>query len=114
MIPSPAPNPRPLRLRRGRRTTEPADTDTTEPAGTEPAGDNPFGGTLAEGEFGESYLPDPALLEQALGGAASLPDDDMQRNIALAGVAGRRSRSTRTWRSSAGRTTAATPAPAAS
>ena len=67
--------------------TEPAGTDATEPAGTAAAGENPFGGTLAEGEFGESYLPDPALLEQALGGAASLPDDDMQRNIALAGVA---------------------------
>ncbi len=67
--------------------TEPAGTGTSEPAGTRAAGENPFGGTLAEGEFGESYLPDPALLEQALGGAASLPEDDMQRNIALAGVA---------------------------
>ena len=67
--------------------TEPADTGTTEPAATEPAGENPFGATLAEGEFGESYLPDQALLDQALGGAASLPEGDMQRNIALAAVA---------------------------
>jgi len=72
-------------------STGPADTGTTEPAGTEPAGtgaagENPFGATLAEGEFGESYLPDETLLEQALGGAASLPTDDMQRNIALAAV----------------------------
>ncbi|HWM19398.1 MAG TPA: substrate-binding domain-containing protein [Ilumatobacteraceae bacterium] len=72
-------------------STGPADTGTTESAGTEPAGtgaagENPFGATLAEGEFGESYLPDETLLEQALGGAASLPTDDMQRNIALAAV----------------------------
>jgi ribose transport system substrate-binding protein len=48
---------------------------------------NPFGGTLAEGEFNESYLPDAALLEQALGGAASLPEGEMEKNIVLAGVA---------------------------
>lgn len=60
---------------------------STSPGSTPTAGENPFGGTLAEGEFGESYLPDEALLEQALGGAASLPEDEMQRNVALAGVA---------------------------
>ena len=67
--------------------------DTTAPPGSATPGstpttdENPFGGTLAEGEFGESYLPDPALLEQALGGAASLPEDEMERNVVLAGVA---------------------------
>lgn len=73
----------------GSGESTPADTEAdseSSPDGTAAAGDNPFGGTLAEGEFGESYLPDPALLEQSLGGAASLPDDPMQRNVVLAGV----------------------------
>jgi ribose transport system substrate-binding protein len=60
---------------------------TAVPGSTATTGENPFGATLAEGEFGESYLPDPALLEQSLGGAASLPEGEMQRNVVLAGVA---------------------------
>jgi ribose transport system substrate-binding protein len=64
-----------------------APPSSATPGSTPTTDENPFGGTLAEGEFGESYLPDAALLEQALGGAASLPEDEMQRNVALAGVA---------------------------
>jgi ABC-type sugar transport system substrate-binding protein len=63
-------------------TSAPATSPATGTEGTE----NPFGGTLAEGEFGESYLPDEALLEQSLGGAASLPEGEMEKNIVLAGV----------------------------
>jgi ribose transport system substrate-binding protein len=69
--------------------TAPPDTSAPAPSGTDgtaPAGENPFGGTLEEGEFGESYLPDEALLEQALGGAASLPEGEMEKNVVLAGV----------------------------
>jgi ABC-type sugar transport system substrate-binding protein len=65
--------------------TAPATSPATGTGSTAPA-ENPFGGTLAEGEFGESYLPDEALLEQALGGAASLPAGEMEKNIVLAGV----------------------------
>jgi ABC-type sugar transport system substrate-binding protein len=66
-------------------TSAPATSPATGTEGTAPA-ENPFGGTLAEGEFGESYLPDEALLEQSLGGAASLPEGEMEKNIVLAGV----------------------------
>jgi ABC-type sugar transport system substrate-binding protein len=69
--------------------TAPSETSAPAPSGTDgtaPAGENPFGGTLEEGEFGESYVPDEALLEQALGGAASLPEGEMEKNVVLAGV----------------------------
>ena len=51
------------------------------------AGENEYGGTLAEGEYGESYLPDPEILAQGLGGAGSLPEEERARNIALATIA---------------------------
>ena len=69
--------------------TAPSETSAPAPSGTDgtaPAGENPFGGTLEEGEFGESYVPDEVLLEQALGGAASLPEGEMEKNVVLAGV----------------------------
>ncbi|MGH9133646.1 MAG: substrate-binding domain-containing protein, partial [Ilumatobacteraceae bacterium] len=76
---------------------EPADTAGEEPAdtaGEEPAdtaapveGDNPFGGTLAEGEFGESYIPDEEILALGLGGAGSLPEEERAKNVALATIA---------------------------
>ena len=46
-----------------------------------------YGGTLADGEFGESYIPDPDILAQGLGGAGSLPEEERARNIALATIA---------------------------
>jgi ribose transport system substrate-binding protein len=68
-------------------STAPATSSATGTGSTSPAGEeNPFGATLAEGEFGESYLPDEALLEQSLGGAASLPAGEMEKNVVLAGV----------------------------
>jgi ribose transport system substrate-binding protein len=71
----------------GTGSTAPATSPETGTGGTAPAGEeNPFGATLAEGEFGESYLPDEALLEQSLGGAASLPAGEMEKNVVLAGV----------------------------
>src|SRR5688500_7090779 len=37
-----------------------------------------------EGEFGEVYEADPAILEKTLFNAELLPEDEMARNIALA------------------------------
>ncbi len=57
--------------------------DTEAPA----EGENPFGGTLAEGEYDESYLPDEEILALGLGGAGSLPEEERARNVALATIA---------------------------
>ena len=51
---------------------------------------NELGATLNDGDFGENYTPDDALLQQALGGAGSLPSEERARNIALATSPGRR------------------------
>jgi ribose transport system substrate-binding protein len=48
---------------------------------------NEFGGTLADGEFGENYTPDPDILAKGLGGAGSLPTEERARNVALATIA---------------------------
>ncbi len=48
---------------------------------------NPYGATLTDGDFGETYNPDPAILQQALGGPSALPSEEMPRNIILAGLA---------------------------
>jgi ribose transport system substrate-binding protein len=66
-------------------TAPPDGTDA--PAGTGASGENEYGGTLAEGEYGESYIPDPDILAQGLGGAGSLPEEERARNIALATIA---------------------------
>ncbi|MET0910349.1 MAG: substrate-binding domain-containing protein [Ilumatobacteraceae bacterium] len=66
-------------------TDAPAGTEA--PDGTAAAGENEYGGTLAEGEYGESYIPDPDILAQGLGGAGSLPEEERARNIALATIA---------------------------
>jgi ABC-type sugar transport system substrate-binding protein len=66
--------------------TAPAETGAAD-TGAGAEGENPFGATLTDGEFGETYNPDPALVEQALGGVASLPEDPMERDIMLAGIA---------------------------
>ncbi len=66
---------------------EPAPAEST-PAETAPAAEeNQYGASYADGDFGETYNPDPALVEQALGGLASLPDDAAVKNIMLAGIA---------------------------
>jgi ABC-type sugar transport system substrate-binding protein len=71
-------------------TAPPDDTDapagTEAPEGTGAAGENPYGGTLADGEYGETYNPDPEILAQGLGGAGSLPEEERARNIALATI----------------------------
>lgn len=64
---------------------EPAEEPAEEPA-AEPAGENPFGGTLAEGEFGENYIPDDDILARGLGGQGSLPEEERARNVALATI----------------------------
>src|SRR5205814_6421786 len=48
------------------------------------AAKNPWGATLPDGKYGESYNPKKSIVDYALGGAAALPTDAMQRNIALA------------------------------
>jgi ribose transport system substrate-binding protein len=85
-------------------TEAPAATDapaTDAPAGTEapatdapadtsaPAtgGDGELGATLADGEFGENYTPDPAIIATGLGGAGSLPTEERARNVVLATLA---------------------------
>jgi hypothetical protein len=67
--------------------TAPAETGAADTGAAAEGGENPFGATLTDGEFGESYNPDPALVEQALGGVASLPEDPMERDVMLAGIA---------------------------
>ena len=63
---------------------------TEAPAGstapTTPAGGTDVGATLKDGDFGEKYTPDPAILAKGLGGAGSLPTEERARNIALATI----------------------------
>jgi len=68
----------------------------------------------AGGAFGEKYQAKTKTLKKALFNAKLLPGNKMARNIALASWGGLRRRSTSTSRSSAGRTTAAAQARAAS
>ena len=65
----------------------PAATDAPTARKRRPSGENPFGGTLAEGEYDESYLPDEEILALGLGGAGSLPEEERARNVALATIA---------------------------
>jgi ribose transport system substrate-binding protein len=65
--------------------TEPSAVDSaTSATATAPAGDNPYGATLADGEFGETYNPDEATLNQTIKGIGGLPVDEMSKNIVLA------------------------------
>ncbi|HEX4980135.1 MAG TPA: substrate-binding domain-containing protein [Ilumatobacteraceae bacterium] len=68
-------------------TDAPDGTDAPADTGAPAAGENEYGGTLAEGEFGESYIPDPDILAQGLGGGGSLPEEERARNVALATIA---------------------------
>jgi ribose transport system substrate-binding protein len=53
-------------------------------AGIKQAAKNPWGATFADGKYGESYNPKKSIVDYALGGAAALPSNALQRNIALA------------------------------
>jgi ABC-type sugar transport system substrate-binding protein len=46
-----------------------------------------LGATLTDGEYGETYVPDPQLLVTGMGGPAGLPTEERARNIVLATVA---------------------------
>jgi ribose transport system substrate-binding protein len=46
----------------------------------------PFGATLPNGKYGENYNPKPSVVKYALGGAAALPTNAIQKNIALAAM----------------------------
>jgi ribose transport system substrate-binding protein len=48
---------------------------------------SPFGATLPNGKYGENYNPKVSIVKYALGGAAALPTNAMQKNIALAAMA---------------------------
>ncbi|MDP1792704.1 MAG: substrate-binding domain-containing protein [Acidimicrobiales bacterium] len=71
-------------------TTTPDDTGVTEtdpaPETTGAAGTIDWGATLADGEYGESYDPDPAQVETGMAGPSGLPTEERARNIALAAV----------------------------
>ena len=45
-----------------------------------------WGGTLTDGEFGETYNPDPALVDTGIAGPSGLPVEERARNIALATI----------------------------
>ena len=45
-----------------------------------------LGATLTDGEYGETYVPDPQLLVTGMGGPAGLPEEERARNIVLATV----------------------------
>ena len=71
-------------------TDAPADgsapAETSAPAGSA-TGDGDLGATLTDGEFGENYTPDPAIVATGLGGAGSLPTEERARNVVLATLA---------------------------
>jgi ribose transport system substrate-binding protein len=46
-----------------------------------------LGATLTDGEYGETYVPDPQLLVTGMGGPAGLPEEERARNIVLASIA---------------------------
>jgi ABC-type sugar transport system substrate-binding protein len=46
-----------------------------------------LGATLTDGQYGETYVPDPQLLVTGMGGPAGLPSEERARNIVLATVA---------------------------
>jgi len=52
-----------------------------------PAGENAWGGTLADGEFGETYNPSQATIDTGMAGTNGLPGEERARNIALATAA---------------------------
>jgi ribose transport system substrate-binding protein len=68
--------------------TASAATDDTTPGDTT-AGTvaDDLGATLSDGDFGESYDPDPELLVTGLAGPDGLPTEERARNIVLATVA---------------------------
>lgn len=68
-------------------TPDTSDTGTTDggTAGGD-VGPGNWGATLEEGEYGESYDPDPALIDTGMAGPNGLPAEERARNIALATV----------------------------
>jgi ribose transport system substrate-binding protein len=65
---------------------EPAEAPAEEPA-DEPAAAGDWGATLEDGEYGETYDPDPVLVDVGMAGPNGLPSEERARNIALATVA---------------------------
>ncbi len=73
--------------------TEAPDAPGTTAAGTPDTGTTGgdvgpgnWGATLEDGEYGESYDPDPALIDTGMAGPNGLPAEERARNIALATV----------------------------
>jgi ABC-type sugar transport system substrate-binding protein len=68
----------------GSETTAEGGSKEAAPAGSP---ENPFGATLADGTYGETYVPREEDLKRAIFDAENLPDDEMAKNIVLAGLA---------------------------
>ena len=56
------------------------------PAAAPPYFAGPYGATLPNGKYGENYNPKQSVVTYALGGAAALPTNATQKNIALAAM----------------------------
>jgi hypothetical protein len=72
-------------------TEAPASSATSESSATgessAPAGSNQWGGTLADGDYGETYNPSQATIDTGMAGTGGLPSEERARNIALATAA---------------------------
>ncbi|MGD9996795.1 MAG: substrate-binding domain-containing protein [Ilumatobacteraceae bacterium] len=64
-------------------TTAPTDASAA-PTTAGSAGTGDWGATLTDGEYGESYDPDPTLVDIGVAGPDGLPKEERARNIALA------------------------------
>jgi ribose transport system substrate-binding protein len=70
-------------------TEAPASGEASSAASADATAFDPtdLGATLTDGEYGETYVPDPQLLVTGMGGPAGLPEEERARNIVLATVA---------------------------
>jgi len=75
----------------GDDTADTADTggDTADTGGeaTGDLGPGNWGATLSDGEYGENYDPEPALIDTAIAGPSGLPSEERARNVVLATIA---------------------------
>jgi ABC-type sugar transport system substrate-binding protein len=62
------------------------DTSDSSDDTSDSAGPGNWGATLEDGDFGENYDPDPALVDTGMAGPGGLPQEERAHNIALATV----------------------------
>ena len=82
--PRPRPRARPPQARRPQARPPPRGLLHRRPERLNPTD---LGATLTDGEYNETYVPDPQLLVTGLGGPGGLPEEEHARNIVLATVA---------------------------